>query len=84
MATFVNEHNYTELEAAATRYGATQEEINALGEWFSKFGQGYWNGECYCVDEMKDIHLYPMHRQIDEDEYEIIGYSFSSRDLWVD
>lgn len=83
MAINVNEYNYSELEAAATKFGATQEEINALGEWFEDYGQRYWNGECYEVDEKRDLYLYPMHKQV-EDEFEIVGWSFSSADLFVE
>lgn len=80
----VNEYNYEELEAAATKFGATQEEIDALGEWFERFGRRYWNGECYEVSEKEGLYLYPMHKQVGEDEFEIVGWSFSSADLFVE
>lgn len=84
MAINVNEYNYKELEAAATKFGATQEEIDALGEWFERFGRSYWNGESYTVNEKEGLHLYPMHKQVGEDEFEIVGWSFSSADLFVE
>lgn len=84
MALNVTEYNYKDLEAAATKFGATQEEINALGEWFESYGQSDWNGECYTVDEQKNLHLYPVHKQVGEDEFEIAGWSFSSTDLFVE
>lgn len=74
----VNEYSYQELEAAAVKFAATQEEISALGEWFALYGDKYWNGECWTVDEKKDLHLYPVYRTNDEDELEIVGYTFSS------
>ncbi len=73
----MKEYAYEELAAAATRHGATQEEINALGEWFEQYGQRFWNGSSYEVDEKKDIYLAPIMREVEEDEYEIIGYTFS-------
>lgn len=43
----INYYSYEELLAAAIAPGATQDDVDALGEWFSSFGSGYWNGECY-------------------------------------
>lgn len=74
----VNEYSYKELEAAAVKFTATQEEINALGEWLALYGDAYWNGECWAVDEKQDLHLYPIYRNSNEDELEIVGYTFSS------
>lgn len=76
----IAEYGYSELEAAATKFGATQEEINALGEWFERYGQDCWNGESYTVNEARDLHLYPVHKRIGEDEFEIVGWSFSASD----
>lgn len=78
MSIFVGEYNYEELAAAAVKFDATQEEINALGEWFALYGDAHWNGECWTVDEAKDQHLYPVYHTNDEDELEIVGYTFSS------
>lgn len=47
----MNEYAYEELVAAATKSDATQEEINALGEWFERYGMCYWNGTCWVVDK---------------------------------
>lgn len=49
---------------------------NRLGEWFNLYGRDYWNGECYHVDQ--DNNLYPIQKEIAEDEWEIVGYTFSS------
>lgn len=84
MSISVNEYNYVELKAAATKFGATQEEIDALGEWFERFGRRHWNGEAYEIDDKEDLWLYPMHKRIDEDEFEIVGWSLSSADLFVE
>lgn len=80
----INEYSFKELAAAATMYNATQEEINALGDWFRLYGQDYWNGESYVVDEKNDLRLYPMHKQVSEDDFEIVGYSFSASAIFVE
>lgn len=69
---------YSELKEKALAFNATQEDINALGEWFSRHGMSYWNGECFHVDS--DHNLYPIHKEIGYDEYELVGYTFSSWD----
>lgn len=58
-----NRYNYDELRAAAISPSATQEDINRLGEWFSEYGEAYWNGYYYDADGYKLIPLY----DIDED-----------------
>lgn len=67
----INYYSYEELRAAATAPGATQDDINALGEWFSRYGSSYWNGEFYDADGFQVVQQY---QQIGEDEFEIIGY----------
>lgn len=42
---------YKELEQAALSADATQEDINALGKWFELYGETYWNGEYYTVND---------------------------------
>lgn len=78
MAISMNEYNYKELEAAAIKFDATQEEISALGEWFERYGRCYWNGECWNVDEKKDLYLYPIYHDTGDDSVEVVGYTFSS------
>ena len=71
-------YDYNELKEKALAFNATQEDINALGEWFSRHGMSHWNGECFYVDA--DHNLYPIHKEIGYDEYEVVGYTFSSWD----
>lgn len=70
-------YNYKELAEKALAFNATQEDINALGEWFERYGD-HWNGESWTVDAYHD--LYPIHKEVGYDEYEVIGYTFSSWD----
>lgn len=70
-------YNYEELEQKALAPAATQEDINALGEWFSLYGSTFWNGECYTIDA--DHALWPVYEEhFDEngefDYADIIGY----------
>lgn len=74
----MNEYSFEELAAAATKSDATQEEINALGEWFERYGMGYWNGTCWDVDGKNDLYLSPVYREVEADEFECVGYTFSS------
>lgn len=71
----MNRYDYEELKEKVLSAEATQEDINNLGEWFEQYGDRYWNGEYYSVD---DNRLYPIYRRIDDDEleeqYEIVKY----------
>lgn len=70
----INYYSYQELRAAATAPGATQADIDALGEWFSRYGDRYWNGECYDAD---GLSLYPVEKWDEEAaQGEIVGYEF--------
>lgn len=71
-------YNYKELAEKALAFNATQEDINALGEWFDRHGRSFWNGECFHVDA--DHDLYPIHKEVGYDEYDVVGYTFSSWD----
>ena len=64
-------YTYDELRAAATAENATQADIDCLGEWFEAYGQSYWNGEYYEAD---GVSLYPVYKETDPDEFELIGY----------
>lgn len=72
-------YDYKALVQKALAFDATQEDINALGDWFDQYGgwgRDNWNGECYHVD--RDHDLYPIHREVGYEEYEVVGYTFSS------
>lgn len=70
-------YDYQELAAAALADYAPQSAIDALGNWFERYGTMYWNGECYTVDDKNSISLYPVYRELGEDEFELVGYTFS-------
>ncbi len=65
-------YDYNELKNNALNPNATQDDINALGEWFEQYGDEFWNGEYFEIDS--EHRLYPQYREIDEDEFEICGY----------
>lgn len=65
-------YDYQELKEKALSSDATQEDINALGEWFEQYGYRYWNGEYFSVEN--GIHLYRIEEEVDEDEWEVKGY----------
>lgn len=66
----MNRYSYEEL-LNAVKTAATEENVNALGEWFNSYGMDYWNGEYYDAD---GIRIYPVYTEVDEDEYELTGY----------
>jgi hypothetical protein len=68
----IGKYDYQELREKALSASATQDDVNALGYWFSRYGKRYWNGELYdCGDNVK---LYYVLQQIGPDEYEVVGY----------
>ena len=68
----MNYCSYEELKVAATAPDATQQDIDNLGEWFSRYGESYWNGEYYDADE---IRVYPVIEWDEEAEQgETVGY----------
>lgn len=70
-------YDYEELKIKALAADATQEDINALGEWFDQYGFDYWNGEYF---RLEDGHrIYPiLKEELDEDgeleQADVIGY----------
>ena len=66
-------YSYKELRAAAVAAGASQDAIDALGEWMTSFGNSYWNGECFDIDD--GLGLWPVYGEPDEDgDVELIRY----------
>lgn len=52
---YYNKYMYTELRDAALAPEASLVDIDTLGEWFSDYGDVYWNGEYYDVDGIARI-----------------------------
>lgn len=65
-------YDYDKLVKRALNYNASQEDINALGEWFENHGTMYWNGEYFEIDT--EHRLFPVYKEINEDEPILIGY----------
>ena len=68
----ITPYNYDELAERALRFDAAPEDINALAEWFERYGYRFWNGECFEIDATHS--LYPIHEETAPDEWEIVGY----------
>lgn len=63
-------YGYEDLRKAAN--SGRQEDIDALGSWFERYGNEFWNGEFYDADGMR---LFPVYKWNDEtDQGELIGY----------
>ena len=63
---------FDELKKNAIESG-TLEDCELLAQWLLEFDSKHsWNGEFFTID--KDHRMYPVYKQIDEDEYEIVGY----------
>lgn len=65
-------YDYEELKNKALSADATPEDVNALGKWFEQYGDRYWNGEYFGIEG--GICLYRVEKEVDEDEWEIVGY----------
>ena len=63
---------YQELEHKALSADATQEDANRLGKWFELYGESYWNGEYYNVD---DTHrLFPIDMEDADGDFHRVGW----------
>ena len=73
----MNAYDYKELRDRAFKT-RTQEDINALGEWMDLYGQDYWNGEVYDIDD--GYSLRPILKAVEfEDngepcQWDVVGY----------
>ena len=68
-----NPYQYEELRKAALKK-PSPEALGALGEWLEKYGDDYWNGESWDIDEGK--RLRPIYAS-EPDEYgtlKCLGY----------
>ncbi len=70
----MSKYDYEMLRAAATAPGATQEDINKLGEWFEQYGDMYWNGESFDADD--ELQVVRIYKPVEGSpgEFEIVGY----------
>ena len=51
---------------------ASQEDIENLADWFWHYGENYWNGEYFGIDE---IHvLIPIYEEKEDGEFEIVRH----------
>lgn len=74
-------YDYKELKERALSPSATQEDINALGEWFERYGDRYWNGEVYDIENGISIRPISAPYEIDDDgeaiSWETVGYELN-------
>lgn len=67
----VNYYSYKTL-IAKCRKNASKANVNALGEWFDRYGQTYWNGEYYSCGLG---NLYPIYEEdIENEQLKVVGY----------
>ncbi len=66
-----NRYEYEELRAAAIAPDAKQEDVDALAEWFERYGDQFWNGESYDAD---GVRLYPVYKETADGDFEIVCY----------
>lgn len=66
----MNYYSYKNLKTAYDT-NPSQENVNALGEWFQQYGDSYWNGEYYDADNTR---IYPIYKEISDDQFDIVGY----------
>lgn len=68
----MNRYSYEELEAKAMRPDASQEDIENLADWFWHYGENYWNGEYFGIDETHV--LVPIYEEVADGEFEIVRH----------
>lgn len=78
----VGRFDFDVLRDMALSPAATQKDLDRLAEWFQKFDDQEWTGECYIVDREEGIDLYPVYIKIDEDQYDVDRWSFDKSDVW--
>lgn len=69
----ISYYDYKDLLSAVDE-NETPESLAALGEWFQRYGDMYWNGECLDIDGNRGLH--PIYKLVDEEceEWELTGY----------
>lgn len=62
-------YDFEELKNKALSPDATKEDRMNLLDWFQAYGDRYWNGEYFDIENGRA--LYPIYSEVDEDEFEI-------------
>lgn len=81
-------YDYEKLYNLMKKNWGKQKYVDALGEWFSMFGDNDWNGEVYIVTDPKtgkeEYSLRPIYEGVGEPDkdgdyeyYEIVGYELN-------
>lgn len=65
--------SYEELRKAVAD-NPSEENLNALGDWFVRYGYEYWNGEVFDAD---GIELVPVYEQTGEDDFDLVGWKIA-------
>lgn len=66
----MNRYSYSEL-LEAVKANETPDNVNALGEWFERYGDQFWNGEYYDADGLR---LFPVYVEVSKDQFAITRY----------
>ena len=66
----MNRYSYSEL-LEAVKANETPDNVNALGEWFERYGDQFWNGEYYDADGLR---LFPGYVEVSKDQFAITRY----------
>lgn len=65
----MNRYSYDELKNKALATEATQADIDQFGKWFEQYGDIFWNGEVYAIDD--NHSLKPIYIEVGEDGFEL-------------
>lgn len=69
----MNEYQYTELREAAIS-NPTKETLAALGEWLQSYGDAYWNGESWDIDNGSRLRPVYGDEPDEFDEFPLLGF----------
>lgn len=64
-------YDYKELRDKAIETGK-EADVWALAEWMERYGYGYWNGECWDIDDGKT--LWPILRENEDGDCNVVNY----------
>lgn len=71
----ISYYSFEQLKNKALENNATQNDLSQLGEWFTNYGNQFWNGEYYDINSVCGLQPHYIVDENDEcyiDEWRII------------
>lgn len=71
----ISYYSFEQLKNKALDSNATQNDLSKLGEWFTNYGNQFWNGEYYDINSVCGLQPHYIVDENDEcyiDEWRIV------------